>query len=75
MDVRRANIAKLNSPRAETVEMIQKLVQFDTTSRNSNLQLIEFIKGHLGELGVRAELVYDKHRRKANLFATLGASS
>lgn len=69
----RQNMPRLNMPRPETVEMIEKLVQFDTTSRNSNLQLIEFIEGHLGGLGVRSELVYDNDRRKANLFATLGA--
>ena len=52
--------------------MIKKLVGFDTTSRNSNLELIEFIKGHLEEQGVDARLTFDEDGGKANLFATLG---
>ena len=51
--------------------MIRKLVGFDTTSRNSNLHLIEFIKSHLDEQGVGARLTFDEDRTKANLFATL----
>ena len=52
--------------------MIKKLVGFDTTSRNSNLELIEFIKHHLDEQGVDARLTYDEDGGKANLWATLG---
>ena len=52
--------------------MIKKLVGFDTTSRNSNLALIEFIKTHLDEQGVSARLTFDEDGGKANLFATLG---
>ena len=54
-------------------ELIEDLVSFDTTSRNSNLELIEFIKGYLEDFGVRSELVYDATGKKANLFATIGA--
>ena len=53
-------------------EMIKKLVGFDTTSRNSNLALIEFIKGYLDEHGVESQLTFDDDGGKANLFATLG---
>ena len=52
--------------------MIKKLVGFDTTSRNSNLELIEFIKAHLDAQGVSARLTFDEDGGKANLFATLG---
>ncbi len=62
----------MSEPKAETIELIKKLVSFDTTSRNSNLELIEFVRGELDRLGVTSELVYDRERRKANLFATLG---
>lgn len=72
MDMRSENMPRLNAPRPATVEMIETLVGFDTTSRNSNLEIIEFIEAYLGELGVRSELVYDRDRRKANLFASLG---
>lgn len=56
-----------------SLELIANLVGFDTTSRNSNLQLIEFIKGYLEDFDVQSELVYDSSGKKANLFATIGA--
>ncbi|MEX2455479.1 MAG: acetylornithine deacetylase [Rhodospirillaceae bacterium] len=55
-----------------SVEMIRRLVSYDTTSRNSNLELIEWIRGYLEGFGVAAHLTYDDDGRKANLYATLG---
>ena len=55
-----------------SVEMIGRLVAFDTTSRESNLGLIEFVRDYLDSFGVKSELVHDAERRKANLFATIG---
>jgi acetylornithine deacetylase len=52
--------------------MIERLIAFDTTSRNSNLELIHYIRDYLAGLGVTAELVHDAEGRKANLYATLG---
>ncbi|MDE1969497.1 MAG: M20/M25/M40 family metallo-hydrolase, partial [Alphaproteobacteria bacterium] len=54
------------------VAMIRKLVGFDTTSRESNLALIEFARDWLDGFGIKSELVFDATRRKANLFATIG---
>ena len=51
---------------------VERLIGFDTTSRNSNLELIENVKGYLAGLGVEAELVYNEERSKANLYATIG---
>ena len=56
----------------DSLQLIKELIRFDTTSRNSNLQLIEFIKGYLEQYGIASELVYDADGRKANLFATIG---
>lgn len=56
----------------DSYSMVEALIGFDTTSRNSNLDLIEFISEYLDGLGVKSELTYDDDRRKANLFATLG---
>jgi acetylornithine deacetylase len=53
-------------------DMIGRLVSFDTTSRNSNLALIEFVRDYLDTWGIRSELVFDGERRKANLYATIG---
>jgi acetylornithine deacetylase len=58
--------------RTETWELIQRLIAFDTTSRGSNLGLIEWVRDWLKAEGVAAELVYDASEPKANLFATIG---
>jgi acetylornithine deacetylase len=55
-----------------STDMIGRLVGFDTTSRNSNLALIDFVRDYLHGWGIRSELVFDAERRKANLFATIG---
>jgi acetylornithine deacetylase len=55
-----------------SLEMISRLVAMDTTSRNSNLELIGFIGDYLRKLGVESRLVHDESGRKANLYATLG---
>ena len=56
----------------DTIELLKTLVGFDTTSRESNLGMIEFLRDHLRSLGIAARLSYDAERRKANLFATIG---
>jgi acetylornithine deacetylase len=59
-------------PHPQTVELIQKLIGFDTVSRNSNLGLIEWVRDYLKRLGVESRLTYDAAGAKANLFASLG---
>jgi acetylornithine deacetylase len=56
----------------DKIEMTKRLVAFDTTSRNSNLSLIEFIRDYLDGYGVKSELVHDASGKKANLYATIG---
>ena len=58
--------------RIATREMIERLVAFDTTSRNSNLALIDFIRDYLDGHGIASELVFDDSGIKANLYATVG---
>jgi len=53
-------------------EMVTRLVAFDTTSRNSNLALIEFIRDYLDTNKVASELVFAEDGQKANLYATIG---
>jgi len=60
------------APSPPTIDLIRKLVGFDTTSRNSNLALIEFVQGYLKDLGIESKLVFDDTAKKANLFATIG---
>jgi acetylornithine deacetylase len=54
--------------------MIARLIAFDTTSRNSNLDLIHDVRDYLKGLGVESHLTFDDEGRKANLYATLGPS-
>ena len=54
-------------------EMIRRLVAYPTVSRDSNLELIEWVRGYLEDLGATTATTFDDERRKANLFATLPA--
>jgi acetylornithine deacetylase len=56
----------------DKIEMATRLVAFDTTSRNSNLALIEFVRDYLDGYGIGSELVFDATGAKANLYATIG---
>jgi acetylornithine deacetylase len=55
-----------------SVEMLRRLVAFDTTSRNSNLALIEYVASYLEDHGIGSKLVPSEDGTKANLFATVG---
>ncbi|PWU88233.1 putative glutamamyl carboxypeptidase [Trypanosoma cruzi] len=50
-------------------QWLAKLVAFDTTSRNSNLELIHYCKDYLEGLGVKCTLLHNAERNKANLWA------
>src|SRR5512139_1378666 len=54
--------------------LIRTLVAFDTTSRESNRALIDWVVDYLRAHGVESSLTFDDERRKANLFATLPAA-
>ena len=60
---------------ATAIDQLAKLVAFDTTSRDSNLALIEYVEGLLAGLGVAATRVPNADGRKANLYATLGPAA
>jgi acetylornithine deacetylase len=62
----------MSKPSAQSIEMIERVIAFPTVSRDSNLNLIEFIRDYLSGLGVQSHLTYDEDGRKANLYATLG---
>ena len=55
-----------------SLELIRQLVQFDTTSRNSNLALIDWVCQYLTSHGLAWRLTHDDTRAKANLFCTIG---
>ncbi|MBM7060247.1 acetylornithine deacetylase [Pseudomonas sp. UL073] len=55
-------------------DLLEKLIAFDTTSRESNLALIEFVSDYLANLGIASQLLFNAERSKANLYARLGPS-
>ena len=56
----------------QVLETVSRLVAFDSTSRNSNLHIIDYLKDTLSALGADCRLTHDDDGRKANLYATLG---
>ena len=59
-------------PSPASLDLIKRLIAFDTTSAKSNLALIDFVRGYLDRHGVASELVFDADGGKANLYATIG---
>ena len=57
-----------------TRQWLERLVAFDTTSRNSNLGLIESVRDALQALGLKPWLAANPEGTKANLFCTLPAA-
>ena len=55
-----------------TLEILDRLIAFPTVSRDSNRDLIEFVRSFLAERNIEAELICTADGRKANLFATVG---
>ena len=62
----------MTGTRYDPIEMIERLVSFDTTSRESNLALIHFVRDYLASHGVDSTLIHDESGNKANLYATVG---
>ena len=58
------------TPRA--LELLERLVAFDTTSRLSNLELIEWVEAYLDGQGVPHRRVPNADGTKSNLIATVG---
>lgn len=54
------------------LDLLDVLVAFDTSSRNSNLALIDYVRSCLGRFDVASSLTYDETGSKANLYATIG---
>lgn len=66
----------MNSPAARdarALEILEKLVAFDTTSHLPNMSLIKYVQGLLAERGAESALFIDEtDPGKANLYATIG---
>ena len=57
---------------ATSLDLVRELIAFDTTSRDSNLALIDHAQALLEKAGGRCRRTYDATGEKANLFATFG---
>ncbi|MEM8694845.1 MAG: acetylornithine deacetylase [Pseudomonadota bacterium] len=53
-------------------DILATLIAFDTTSRNSNLEMIAWIEEYLAHHDIRATRVTDADAPKASLYATIG---
>ena len=58
----------------KVLSILEKLIGFDTTSCNSNLELIRYVQDYLSQYGIKSVLVNDESGTKANLYATIGPS-
>ncbi len=54
------------------IELLRELVGYDSTSRNSNLPMVDFISGYLDQPHVRIERHLSPDRDKANLVIAVG---
>ncbi len=66
--MRKPNMSRLHN----AIDLLGKLVAFDTTSKNSNLGLIHFVRDYLAQYGIESTLFHDETGEKANLLATIG---
>ena len=55
-------------------DILKTLIAFDTTSRNSNLELIAWVEDYLSQRGISSTRVVNADASKANLYATVGPS-
>lgn len=62
----------LTRARLSTTDILAKLVSFDTTSRHSNLPLIEWVRGYLDDHGVHCRESRSDDSGKANIHAVIG---
>jgi acetylornithine deacetylase len=55
-----------------TLDILARLIAFDTTSRNSNLELIAWVEDFLRQRGIASHRVSNADGTKANLYALIG---
>lgn len=62
----------MTGPSYSPIELLTRLVAFDTTSYKSNLELISFVEDYLVQHGIASKLVRNTEGTKASLYATIG---
>jgi acetylornithine deacetylase len=66
------DVPNISRPRPSTADLLSRLVSFDTTSRNSNLNLIGFVREYLDLHGIPYRVSTDATGEKANIHAIIG---
>ena len=56
----------------KTIEILDRLIAFDTVSHRSNLGLLDYVQDLLKGAGAELTLIKNENGTKANLYATLG---
>jgi acetylornithine deacetylase len=59
-------------PLSRSREILSELIAFSSITRESNLELIAYVRALLQTHGIESFLVHDETGNKANLFATVG---
>jgi len=72
LEISRMPFPSVSEKDSKAIELLKTLVGFDTTSYNSNLELIEFIQSYLSSYDIDSTLIHDESGKKANLYATIG---
>jgi acetylornithine deacetylase len=54
------------------LDILERLIAFDTTSYKSNLALIDYVADYLTGHGIPSNIISDETGNKANLYATIG---
>ncbi|MBI1648276.1 acetylornithine deacetylase [Hyphomicrobium sulfonivorans] len=62
----------MKGPKYSVIELLDRLVSFDTTSHKSNVALIRFVEDYLLQHGVVSLLVPNADGSKVSLYATIG---
>jgi acetylornithine deacetylase len=57
---------------SSSIEFLDKLISFDTTSSKSNMGLINYVEEYLLSFGIKSQIIRDMHEDKANLHAIIG---
>jgi len=57
---------------SQALEILERLIAFDTTSYKSNLALIDYVADYLTGHGIPSNIISDETGNKANLYATIG---
>ena len=55
-----------------TLDILDRLIAFDTVSANPNAPLITYLQDLLSKAGVTSQIIPDATGKKANLYATIG---